>query len=98
MLKSIVSAPAVEFALAMATRSDPAPAFFTFVTVNVAGARRSSSPSTRGRKMGRDTVHSPMVLNVIREKSTVARGQRPILIGSGFFLTFVTARKIPPTG
>src|SRR5262249_16794942 len=49
MAKVIVSAPAVELAEAIAARSEPAPPLLTLVTLKVAGARRSSRPSTRGR-------------------------------------------------
>src|SRR5262249_20436627 len=51
--KVIESAPGVALASRMAGRSEPAPPSPVLVTVKTAGAVRSSSPSTRGRKGGR---------------------------------------------
>ena len=63
MAKSMVSAPGVVFAVAIAARSDPEPALLVFVTWMTAGARRSSSPSTRGQNVRRGMLQSLLVGN-----------------------------------
>src|SRR4051812_39277209 len=50
MLKLIVSAPALAFALMMAWRSEPAPASEVLTTLNVLGNTRTSSDSRPGLK------------------------------------------------
>src|SRR5262249_54612093 len=50
MAKVIVSAPGAAFASRIACRSEPGPPSSVVVTVKTAGANRSSSPSTPGRK------------------------------------------------